>query len=75
MSFGNQRRAKPGSVTQNIAWIRLFPFRLLKPCRTPAAVDRVQAGENLNFIFPDYFDLMRQFPPIYPEGPGEVFLH
>ena len=31
--------------------------------------------DHLNLIFPVYFDLMRQFSPISPEGAGEVFLH
>ena len=31
--------------------------------------------EHLNLIFPVYFDLMRQFSPISPEGAREVFLH
>jgi len=31
--------------------------------------------DPLNLIFPVYFDLMRQFSPISPEGAREVFLH
>jgi len=37
--------------------------------------DGSQNWDHLNLIFPVYFDLMRQFSPISPEGAGEVFLH
>ena len=37
--------------------------------------DCIQNWEHLNLIFLVYFDLMRQFSCIYPEGPGELFLY
>jgi hypothetical protein len=41
----------------------------------PSVHDGSQNRDPLNLIFPVYFDLMRQFSPISPEGSGEVFLH
>jgi hypothetical protein len=41
----------------------------------PSPHDGTQNRDPLNLIFPVYFDLMRQFSPISPEGTREVFLH
>jgi hypothetical protein len=49
------------------------------PPRSSASAHRLHDGsrnwDHLNLIFPVYFDLMRQFSPISPEGAREVFLH
>jgi hypothetical protein len=60
--------ARPGGLPRGAVDLRRFERLVL-----------LEIGQDsrdpLNLIFPVYFDLMRQFSPISPEGSLEIYLH
>jgi hypothetical protein len=60
--------ARPGGLARGAVDLRCFERLVLLETGQ-------DSREHLNLIFPVYFDLMRQFSPISPEGSRDVFLH